>query len=169
MRRMRFVIKGALLALMDGFGVAASGGAATLDSQSYYCFAVGDLAVGIQTLSAAAAAEGYAVLNFSDYTVTIINGTSSPSDTIEQMLLSADRPRQHGDWPHLRRTAPRCLRHSPGRCGLGWSSARRRRSDLVDALTTVFVSLQDVAIDGWTSISRPIGRSYATRSRARSR
>ncbi len=150
MRRMRFVVKGALLALMVGFGVAASGGAATLDSQSYYCFAVGDLAVGIQTLSAAAAAEGYAVLSFSDNTVTIVNGTNSPSDTIEGMLLSANRLLViDGDRFYLRADgAALSYAIRPSDAGLELVISPKAPIDLVDALTTVFVELQDVAIDG---------------------
>jgi hypothetical protein len=122
----------------------------TLDSQSYYCFAVGDLAVGVQTLSAAAAAQGYAVLSFSGSTVTILNGTGSPTDTIEQMLLSADRLLViDGDRFYLRRDgAALSYAIRPASTGLELVVSPKAPIDLVEALTAVFVELQDVAIYG---------------------
>lgn len=150
MRSMRFVVKGVVLALIAALSVAASGGAVTLDSQSYYCFTVGDLAVGIQTLSAAAAAEGFAVLAYSDNTVAVINGTRSASDTVEQMLLSADHLLVlDGDRFYLRVNGP-ALSYAirPAGAGLELVVSPKTSTDLVDALTSIFVELQDVAIDG---------------------
>ncbi len=150
MRRMRFAARGAALALVAALSIAAAGDAVTLDPQSYYSFPVDDLAVNLETLSAAAAASGYAVLAFSGNTVVVIRGTDSPTDTVGSMLLEADRLLVlDGDRFYLRADGTAisyALRPADG--GLELVVSPKTSIDLYEALTSVLVELQDVGIVG---------------------
>ncbi len=150
MRRMRFVVKVVSLALLAAVGIAASGGAVTLDPQSYYCFAVSDFAIGVQTLSAAAAAAGFVVLTYSDNSVSVVSGAGSPTENVSQMLLSADRLLVlDGDRFYLR-VAESTLTYAirPASAGLELVVSPKASIDLSDALTTILVELQDLGVGG---------------------
>lgn len=150
MRRMRFAARGAALAFVAALSIAAAGDAVTLDTQSYYTFPVGDLAVNLETLSASAAANGYAVLAFSGNTVAVIRGTDSPTDTVGSMLLTADRLLVlDGDRFYLRADGTAmsyALRPADG--GLELVVSPKTSIELYEALTSILVELQDVGIVG---------------------
>jgi hypothetical protein len=150
MRRMRFAAKGAAVALVAALSIAAAGDAVTLDMQSYYAFSVGALAVDSETLSTAAAANGYAVLAFSGNTVTVIRGTDSPTDTVGSMLLSADRLLVlDGDRFCLRADGVAmsyALRPADG--GLELIVSPKTSIELIEALMAVLMELQDIGIGG---------------------
>lgn len=148
MRRMRFAAKGAAVALVAALSIAAAGDAVTLDTQSYYAFAVEGLAVSIETLSASAVAGGYAVLAFSANTVAVIHGTDSSGDTVGTMLLSADRLLVlDSDRFYLRvHGANFSYAVRPADGGLELVVSPKAPLDLIEALTLVLVDLQDVGI-----------------------
>ena len=149
-RRMHLMVKGAILALVAALAVAAAGGAVTLDPQMYYCFSVGNLAVGIQTLSVAAADGGFDVLAYSDNTVSVLHGTQTASGNVQQVLLSSDRLLVvDGDRFYLRvngATLSYAIR--PASLGLELIISPKGSIDLFEALTSVLVELQDVGIAG---------------------
>ncbi len=164
MRRMRVAARGGALALLAALSLGAAGGAVTLDPQSYYLFPVGDPGVGVQTLSASAAAQGFAVLAFSGNTVTVMHGTGSPADTVGTMLASAARLLVvDGDRYYLRVAEPTlsyALR--PAESGLELVVSPKVATDMFDALTAILVDLQDVGImniDVDLSSFRPIARN----------
>ncbi len=148
MRGMRFVTKAAALALLAALGIAVAGDAVALDPQTYYSFAVSDLAVGTQTLSAAAVANGFVVLAYSGNTVSVLHGTGSDSDTIPQMLLTADRLLVvDGDRFYLRVTRPE-LRFALRPCdaSLELVVSPATSIDLGDALSIVLADLADLGV-----------------------
>jgi hypothetical protein len=149
-RRMHLVVKGTALAFVAALAVAAAGGAVTLDPQTYYCFSVGNLAVGIQTLSVAAADGGFDVLAYSDNTVSVLRGTQTASGNVQQVLLSSDRLLVvDGDRFYLRvngATLSYAIR--PASPGLELIISPKGSIDLFEALTSVLVELQDVGIAG---------------------
>jgi hypothetical protein len=163
MRRTHLMVKGAVLALVATLAVAAAGGAVTLDPQTYYCFSVGNLAVGIQTLSVAAAEGGFDVLAYSDNTVSVLHGTQTASGNVQQILLSsAHLLVVDGDRFYLRvngATISYAIR--PANSGLELIVSPKAEIDLVEALTSVLVELQDVGIvgmdldlDGYRAVTR---------------
>jgi len=150
MNRMRFAAKGAALVLAAALSISALGDGISLDTQSYYSFAVQGVTVDVQTLSAEATANGYAVLAFSDNTVAVIHGSDSPADTVGSMLLSADRLLVlDGDRFYLRtHDAAMTYALRPAESGLELVVSPAAPLPLLDALTTVFVELQDIGIVG---------------------
>jgi len=148
MRRMRFVVKALTLALLAAAGIAASGGAVTLDPQSYYSFAVSDLAMGVQTLSAAAVAAGYTVLAYSDNSVSVVGGDASATDNVSQMLLSAKRLLViDGDRYYLRVMESNfTYAIRPASSGLELIVSPKEALDLSDALVTILGQLQDLGV-----------------------
>ena len=150
MRRMHLMVKGAVLALVVALAVAATGGAVTLDPQTYYCFSVGNLAVGIQTLSVAAAEGGFDVLAYSDNTVSVLHAAQTAPGNVQQVLLSSDHLLVvDGDRYYLRvngATISYAIR--PASLGLELIVSSKGSIDLFEALTSVLVELQDVGIVG---------------------
>lgn len=150
MRRMRFAARGAALALVTALSVAALGDAVTLDTQSYYVFPVEGVFASVDTLSAAAAANGYVVLAFSDNTVTVIHGSDTSTDTVGTMLLSAERLLVlDGSRFYLRvqgATLSYALRPADG--GFELVLSPKAPLEVFTALTAVLVELQDVGIVG---------------------
>jgi len=160
---MRFMGKGVALALIAALGMSIASSAVTLDSQSYYSFNIGALAVSVQTLSAAAATMDFAVLAYSDNSVSILHTPSTGLDNVQDMLLHAERLLVvDGDRFYLRATNPMltyAIRAVDG--GLELVASPRSSVDLVDALTSILVELQDLGIagididlDGYRSVAR---------------
>ncbi len=163
MRRMRFAVRGAMLALLAALCVAPAGGAVSLDAQSYYCFDIGGIALSIQTLSTAAAEKDFAVLAYSGNSVSVVRGPSSGSDNVQDILLSAERLLViDGDRFYLRATnAEVTYAVRPASGGLELVLSPASSVDLVEALTSVMVELQDLGIvgmdldlDGYRSVAR---------------
>jgi hypothetical protein len=82
--------------------------------------------------------------------VTIVSGTDYPANTIGQILLSADRLLVlDGDRFYLRSSsATLSYAIRPSGAGLELVVSPKASIDLVDALTPIFVELQDVGIEG---------------------
>ncbi len=163
MRRMHLMVKGTALALVAALGVAAAGGAITLDSQAYYGFSVSNLAASVQTLSAVAADRGLDVLAYSGDTVSVLHGAQTGSANIQQVLLSSSRLLVvDGDRFYLRVLGPSlsyALR--PAASGPELIVSPREPIDLFEALTQILGELQDAGIeemdvdlDGYRTIVR---------------
>jgi hypothetical protein len=116
----------------------------------YYSFSVGNIAVGIQTLSVAATEAGFDVLAYSDNTVSVLHSTQTASGNVQQVLLSSDRLLVvDGDRFYLRvNSAPLSYALRPASVGVELIVSPKGSIDLFEALTSVLVELQDVGIAG---------------------
>ena len=163
MRRMRFAARGAALALLATLCVATVGSAVTLDAQSYFTFGVGQLEADIQTLSAAAATQDYAVLSFTGNSVSVLHAPLAGPADVQSMMLSAERLLVlDGARFYLRSSGP-TLTYAirPVHGGLELVLSPKAPIDVVEALTAVIVELQDlgvggmdVGLDGYRSVAR---------------
>lgn len=163
MSRMHLRVKGVALVLVAALGVAAAGGAVMLDPQAYYTFSVGYLAADAQTLSSAAAEKEWDVLVYSGDTVSVLRDAQTGSTNVQQMLLSSDRLLVvDGDRFYLRAVgAPLTFALRPGTAGRELIVSSRESIDLVEALTQIMTSLEeigiaemDVDLDGYRTVVR---------------